>query len=463
VSEQPDLTGLVTRTAFAVSVDDLPTTTLESMKLAILDFVACCVAGSRAKAAQAVADWAHETSGRTDSVIIGTAHRASPPLAALANGTAGHALDYDDVSLRMVHPSATLVPVLLAVGEPRRMTGRSVIEGYLAGFEIEARLCRELNPEHYQRGWHTLGTIGVLGAAMAACRMYGLGQEQARWALGIAGSSAAGIRKNFGSMVKPLHAGQAAFHGLQAADLAARGFTGDRSILEGPSGFIDMFSRPEALAGLHQAFATGAPYEVVDSGIALKRFACCGAIHSAQDALLNMLESDPFVPDEIVSIECRVNPLVPKILVHHVTQDGLEGKFSMEYSLAVCLFDGAAGLAQYSDERAADPRLVPMMERVKVIVDESIPINLAFFPSVVTIELGDGRRLSSRVDVPKGYPSQPLQREEVIEKARECCADVLDGDQFESLVHTVIDLETCTDVSVLAQSLAPAATRVATS
>jgi 2-methylcitrate dehydratase PrpD len=462
VSAQPDLAGLVARTAFAVSLEDLPARSLESIKLAILDFIACCVAGSRAEAAQTVADWAHETSGRTDSVIIGTAHRASPPHAALANGTAGHALDYDDVSLRMVHPSATLVPVLLAVGEPRRMTGRSLIEGYLAGFEIEGRLCRELNPEHYQRGWHTLGTIGVLGAAMAACRVYGLDEEQARSALGIAASSAAGIRKNFGSMVKPLHAGQAAFHGLQAADLAARGFTADRSILEGPSGFIDVFSRPETLAGLHQAFAAGAPYEFVESGIALKRFACCGAIHSAQDALLDMLESDPFVPEEVVSIECRVNPLVPNILVHHVTQDGLEGKFSMEYSLAVCLFDGTAGLAQYSDERAADPRLVPMMERVEVIVDESIPINLAIFPSIVTVELRDGRRLSSRVDMPKGYPGQPLARDEVIEKARECCAEVLDSDQFECLVHTVTRLEACSDVSVLAGSLAPAAKRVTT-
>lgn len=461
MSEQPDLAGLVVRTAFAVSVDDLPARTLEMVKLAILDFIACCVAGSRAEGPQAVADWAHETSGRTDSVIIGTMYRASPPLAALANGTAGHALDYDDVSLRMIHPSATLVPVLLAVGEPRRLTGRSFIEGYIAGFEVEARLCRELNPEHYQRGWHSLGTIGVLGAAMAACRLYGLDREQARWALGISASSAAGIRKNFGSMVKPLHAGQAAFHGLQAADLAALGFTGDRSILEGPSGFIDVFSRPETLAGLHRAFAAGAPYELVDSGIALKRFACCGAIHSAQDALMNMLESEAFGPDEVERIECRVNPLVPDILVHHVTQNGLEGKFSMEYSLAVCLFDGSAGLAQYSDERAADPRLVPMMERVEVMVDESIPINLAIFPSVVTVDLRDGRQLSSRVDVPRGYPGQPLAEEEVVEKARDCCADVLDSDQFESLVHLVTNLEACPDVSVLAQSLAPAAKRFA--
>ena len=131
---------------------------------------------------------------------------------------------------------------------------------------------------------------------MAAGRLYGLDEERSRWALGIAASSSGSIRKNFGSMVKPLHPGQAAFHGLQAADLAARGFTGDRSVLEGKNGFLQLFSNADRLPGLYEAFAEGAPYELVDSGIALKRFACCGAIHSAQDALLDLLETQPFTP-----------------------------------------------------------------------------------------------------------------------------------------------------------------------
>jgi 2-methylcitrate dehydratase PrpD len=453
VSSQPDLTGLVVQTALGTSIEDLPAPTLESVKLAIFDLIACCVAGSRSESALAVSSWARATSGRQDCVIIGTPHRASPPLAALANGTAGHALDYDDVSLRMIHPSTTLVPALLGAGEFGRISGRTFIEGYIAGFEVQARLCRELNPEHYDRGWHTTGTVGTLGAAMASCRLYGLDHEQTRSALGIAASSASTIRKNFGTMVKPLHAGQAGFHGLQAAGLASLGFTGDRSVLEGKNGFLDVFSSLDRVPGLYRAFAAGAPYELVESGIALKRFACCGAIHSAQDALLDLLESDPFDPDELDRIECRVNPLVPNILVHHVTQDGLEGKFSMEYSLAVCLLDRRAGLAQYSATRAADPRLVPIMQRVEVVVDESIPVNLAFFPSIVTAQLRDGRRLTSRVDVPKGYPARALSRDEVIAKGRDCCSGVLDADQFDLLVETVTTLEECPDISVLAQSV----------
>jgi 2-methylcitrate dehydratase PrpD len=201
---------------------------------------------------------------------------------------------------------------------------------------------------------------------------------------------------------------------------------------------------------------------LIDSGIALKRFACCGAIHSAQDALLDLLEAEPFSPQQVTHITCRVNRSVPNILVHHVTQDGLEGKFSMEYSLAVCLVDGWAGLAQYAPERASDPALLPIMQRVEVIVDESIPVDMAYFPSVVTVRLDDGRELTQRVDVPAGYPSRPLSEDEVITKARDCCAGVLESRQFDQMVDLVLSLERCPDIGVLGAVLSSAATGPAT-
>lgn len=452
-----DLTGLIVRTTHATSIDDLSAETLGTVKLSILDSLACSVAGSREDGPMAVAGWAHDSGGDGKSTIIGTPLRTSPAFAALANGTAGHALDYDDVSMRMIHPSVNLVPALFGVGEPGHVSGRALLDAYVAGFEVQVRLCRELNPEHYDRGWHSTGTVGSLGSAMGVARLLGLDEDRSRWALGIAGSSSSAIRKNFGSMVKALHAGQAAFHGLQAAELASRGFTGDRSILEGRNGFLQMFSTEDVGARLYDTFASVSPYEVAESGIAIKRFACCGAIHTAQDAILELMENDPFEPEDVVRIECRVNRLIPNILVHHVTQDGLEGKFSMEYSVAVCLIDRMAGLAQYRPERAADPRLVPIMERTEVTVDESIPVNLAFFPSVVTVELADRRVLRTRVDVPKGYPAHPLSVDEVIAKARDCCESVLRAEQFEALVDTVLELEVCPDIALLAPSISSTA------
>ena len=453
MTAETDLTGLVVRTAHSVTVDDVSPSVLDGLKLSILDLLACCVAGSRTEGSVAVADWARATGPGDASVIIGTALRTTPPMAALANGAAGHALDYDDVSMRMIHPSVNLVPALLGAGEPRRVSGRDFLQGYLAGFEVQARICREINPEHYDRGWHSTGTVGPLGAAMAIARLYGLDEERSRWALGIAASSSGSIRKNFGSMVKPLHPGQAAYHGLQAADLAARGFTGDRSVLEGKNGFLQLFSKTDRLPGLYEAFADAAPYELVESGIALKRFACCGAINSAQDALLDLLETHAFTPDQVARIECRVNKSVPNILVHHVTQSGLEGKFSMEYSLAVSLLDRWAGLAQYTPERAADPALLPIMRCVDVVVDNSIPVNMAFFPSIVTVTLKDGRRLTERVDVPVGYPSRPLSQDQVTTKARDCCAGVLEEQQFDDLVDVVTHLEDHPDIGVLGAAL----------
>jgi 2-methylcitrate dehydratase PrpD len=458
MSTTDDLTGLVVRTALQSSLNDIPESSLNVVKLAILDFLACCVAGSNTDAAQIVMRWATSTSGRDDAVIVGTSQRTSPPLAALANGTAAHALDFDDVSMRMIHPSATLVPVLLAIGEARNLSGQQLMAGYVAGFEVQARLCREINPDHYERGWHSTGTVGALGAAMAACRAYDVDEKTARWALGIAASSASSIRKNFGSMVKPLHAGQAAFHGLGATDLAIGGFSADDSILEGKNGFLDLFSSLDRAESLYVAFADDAPYEIVESGIALKRFACCGAIHSAQDAILELVATTPFTVDDVESIECRVNRMVPNILMHHVTQDGLEGKFSMEYSLAVCLLDGRAGLAQYRNDRASDPHLLALMQRVHVVVDESIPVNLAFFPSIVTVRLRGGQEHTTRVDVPVGYPTRPLPQSEVIAKARECCDGILDTDQVDSMIDAVINLEAVSDVSVLARTLATVST-----
>jgi 2-methylcitrate dehydratase PrpD len=448
-----DLTGDIVRTALGTDLDRAATDSVRAVQEAALDCLACAVVGSQDEGSHPVAQWAVETGGPGDATIIGTAQQTTAPLAALANATAAHAFDFDDVSLRMIHPSVTLIPGLVALGQQLHLSGRTVIESYLAGFEVEARLCKVMNPEHYGRGWHTTGTIGVLGAAMAAARALGLDEAQARSALGIAASSASGLRKNFGSMVKPLHAGQSAFHGLQAARMAQLGFEANPDIMEGPSSYLSVFSVPEAVEAAYEAFAPGAPAEIVTSGIGLKRFACCGAIHPAQDAVLEILAGEPFDSNDVVRMECRVNEMAPKILVHHVTQHGLEGKFSLEYSLAVCLLDGEAGLAQYADTRARDPKLYELMKKVDVVVDPTIPVNLAFFPSVVTVELSDGRVLRARVDIPKGYPDNPLSETEVTDKARGCCRGILTSEQTDALVTTLMHLAECEDVAVLGPML----------
>jgi 2-methylcitrate dehydratase PrpD len=451
-----DLTEAMARTTVALRAKQLPERGLELIGSAILDYLACAVAGSRTDASRLVVDWLRENGGHPAATVIGTDLRTAPAQAALANAVAGHALDFDDVSVRMIHPSVTIVPVLLAVGEARGASGTDVLDAYLAGFEIETRMCAALNPAHYEDGWHTTGTMGVFGATAAACRLYGLDLERTRIAFGIAGSAAGGVRRNAGSMVKPLHAGQSAFHGIQSAALAARGFTATNSVLEGPSGILDVYNKVGALADLRAAFAPDAPLELVQGGIAFKRFACCGAIHTALDALLDLVAADSIDAKDVERITVRVNSLTPSVLTHHVTQNPMQGKFSLEYSLAVAMIDGRAGLEQYTEARAADPALAAMMERVDVVVDPEIPVAQAFFASDVTIERRGGFASRRRVDVARGYPANPLSREDLVEKARQCCRGVLGEDGHAKLVHAVDGLADCPDLRQVASLLTAA-------
>jgi 2-methylcitrate dehydratase PrpD len=412
------------------------------------------VAGAEDECARITADWVRDLGGAPQATVLGTGLRAPAAFAAYANATAAHALDFDDVSLRMIHPSATLVPALLAVAEREHLGGADLLTAYAAGFEVQARICASINPEHYARGWHTTGTVGVLGTAVGVGRLLRLPADRMAHAIGIAAASAKGIRKNFGSMVKPLHAGHAAMHGVEAAQLAARGYTADTEVFDGRNGYVDVFTTPQGADALRAAFAPGAALELVTSGIGIKRYACCGALHPALDAM-ERLRADPRVrPDTVVRIEARMNELAPQILVHHDAKTGLEGKFSLEFSLAVYLLHGRAGLSQYTDDVAADPELVRLMHLVDFVVDESLPVNLAYFASIVTVELADGQRLTERVDVQRGYPELPFTLDELTDKVHDCCAGRLARPDVDALIAKMSTVEAVPDVAELTALLA---------
>jgi 2-methylcitrate dehydratase PrpD len=254
-------------------------------------------------------------------------------------------------------------------------------------------------------------------------------------------------------MVKPLHAGHAAQHAVEAYELAALGFTGDEDVLDGTHGFLAVFSDPARADAVAAAFDVAAPSELEESGVAIKRFACCGAIHTALDSVEALVREHDLSPDEVRRIECRVNPITPGILVHHDPRTGLEGKFSLEYSLAVMLLTGRAGLSQFTDELAADPQLRSVMERVEMKVDESLPVDLAYFPTVVTMELADGTTVSRRTDVQHGYPERPMSAEDVAAKARDCAAGILPDDALERLLASLLALESCPDIAAVTAEL----------
>ncbi|OJU36893.1 MAG: hypothetical protein BGN94_04150, partial [Rhizobiales bacterium 68-8] len=362
----------------------------------------------------------------------------------------GHAYDFDDSSPPMIgHPSVPLVSAMISAAGERQASGREMIAAFVAGLEIAAGLGRRMNPAHYEAGWHATATLGTLGATVAAGRIAGLDAGAIANALGIAASSSAGIRKNFGSMVKPLHAGLAARNGVLAVQLAAAGLKADPAGLDGNNGFVDVF-RGEADM---PAFTFGGALEIDASGIGIKRYPCCGCTHSALDALLALRAEHGFGGGEVEAIHCTMNGLVPDILVHHRPTTPAQAKFSMEYCLAVAVLDGACGLDQFDGKRVAAGDVQDLLARVTTSVDPAIVYRNGVYPGTVTVTLKDGRRLSRSAEEALGHPDRPLSTADLEQKFVSCATRALGPDRTRAAFAMLAALEDVPALPHLIQTL----------
>ena len=434
--------------ASSLRFEDISEHGVELVRHAFIDTVGCIVAGAGSEEAEPVAAWVQALAGAPECVVVGGG-RAPASLAAFANGTSAHALDLDDFSPTMMHPSVCLVPPILALGELEGIDGRRAIVAYAAGFEVMARLCRALNPGHYARGWHSTSTAGVIGAAVSAGVILGLDKPTLARAIGIAASWSGGLRDNFGTAVKPLHAGSAGLHGIAAAELAARGLTGSESILDGDRGFLEVMAGAE----LELEAITATELELHASGIAFKQYACCGAIHTALDGLLELRAEHGLDAENVAAVTCGVNRWAPEILIHHVATTPAEGRFCVEYSLAVALTDGAAGPRQYTDERIADAGVQELAGRVAVLIDDDLTVGRTSFPAELTIETTDGRTLTAHVEEARGTPSLPLGTDEIVAKFRTCAEMALPAECAEQVLGRLLGLDELGDLGEVARLL----------
>jgi 2-methylcitrate dehydratase PrpD len=297
---------------------------------AVLDTVGVTLAGVSEPASRIVRGTI-AAGGGDACALLGTSVRSSAANAALANGTSAHALDFDDMCfVSLAHPSAPLVPAAIAAAEAAGASGRALLDAYVAGFEIEARLGRLMNPRHYERGWHCTSTLGTIGAAAAVSRLLGLDAAAAGHALAIAASEASGLKENFGTMVKPLHAGLAARNGVLAALLARGGMTASAQALDGPQGFLHAFD--SAGDGLVDAVGDlGSRWEILDTGITVKLYPSCAGTHPTLDAILDLRREHRFTGDEVDRIDVDVDSITPTILIYPRPASGLEGKFSLPF------------------------------------------------------------------------------------------------------------------------------------
>ena len=363
--------------------DEIPANAVEVGKQALMDFIGVTVAGAREPLANILVDEAEHEGGHPQAQLIGRATKATASQAALINGSAGHAHDYDDVHNAMSgHPTVPVAPTVLALAECLGKNGRDLITAFCAGVDAECILGRYAGPAHYARGWHATGTLGSFGAAAAAAHLKGLDAETTALALGIAGTQAAGLKSQFGTMCKPLHAGHAAATGLQAANLAARGFTSRNDILETEQGFMATQSESADLARFDDALAT----QAFTQDICFKYHAACYLTHSSIEATNNLCNKNAFDPNDIVAVDIEVDEGHLRVCNIQEPQTGLEAKFSLRFTAAMALAGiDTASIDIYTDELTQDPTLVGFRDKVTVSAHEARNPN-----SIVTIRTKDG-------------------------------------------------------------------------
>jgi 2-methylcitrate dehydratase PrpD len=430
---------------------DVPEAALAQVRRAALDTIGCMLAGAPEAVAAITRAVARAEGGAPLCTVLGTSLRTAPTWAALANGAAGHAHDFDDTNFALMgHPSAPLFAATLACGEAEMADGASIALAYLIGFEIDAAIGQALNPDHYTRGWHATTSIGTIGCAAAAARILRLDATQTRHALGIAASLASGLKENFGSMTKPYHAGHAARNGVLSAQLAREGLTASDSALEGRQGYAAAFSG--AALGPDAFDLLGRRWEIMHSGIAVKPYPSCALTHAAIDALVELRDAHRLTAAQITDVEIGVNRVVPDVLRHDRPRSPLERKFSMQFCAAAALVRGAVALSDFEDG-PVDADVQHVMERIRMVVDAAMPDGLEQHAwSRVRVRLTDGRTLDSPARGASGHSDQPLTDAQLRVKFL-TCAGALPRDVAEGVATQITHFDAIPDIRALTSRL----------
>ncbi|MBI3091221.1 MAG: MmgE/PrpD family protein [Candidatus Tectomicrobia bacterium] len=407
---------------------------LEAARRSWIDCLAAAFAGLATPAAAQARGFARACGGSEEATVLGATRRAPVVHAALANGVIAHAVDYDDTSWTLFgHPTAVVLPVVLALAERCEATGMQALAAYAIGVEVSCKLGRLLCPPHYEHGWHATSTLGVFGATCAAARLLELTPAQLGHALGLAAAQSGGLARNFGSMAKPFQVGQAARNAVTAALLAEAGMSGGADILDGPGGYLEVYAgRPQGGSGGGAGVVReprlgevlGAPFDLVAPGFALKMYPTCAFTHCAIDAALALRRRHRLAAAEVAEVACLVNPLAPAILIHHAPRTALEGKFSMEFCLAAALCFGEVGPAQVTDEVVRSAAVRDLMRRITMLPSEELAGEEAarLSPAQVTITLRSGHVHSRRVLAPYGSAANPASAADLEQKFRQCAS-----------------------------------------
>jgi 2-methylcitrate dehydratase PrpD len=403
-----------------VSFERLPSEAVDVARIGFIDCIATMIAGAGDPAPQLLRKALGPPRGEASLYFSG--EHAPAPEAAWINGTAGHALDYDDVASLRGHPSTVLVPAVIAEGEALGASGRAMLAAYVAGYETWAELAWRDSGHHHRKGWHPTGIFGPIGAAARASLRH-LDAQRTAHALALAASQSSGIMANFGTMTKPFHAGRSAHSGLMAARLAEVGFTASRDALEHPQGFLSAVSPAGEVDRDTPAQGLGSEWKIVRYRLGIKKYPACYCTHRALDAMLELLARHALKPEEIERITVSLSDTHSLILRNHRPQTGLEAKFSIEFATAAAVIARRVGLTEYTDGFVRRPDVQELMRRVFIETnqDYDAEVSGASVWDQVRIELTAGGTIESeKVSRAKGHADRPLSESELFEKFRSC-------------------------------------------
>ena len=429
------------------SYRDFSREVIHQAKRCFLDLIGVALGGARQPVVQILIKTLRETGGRPQATVLAHGFKTSLLNAALINGAMAHALDFDDTHIgSIIHPSAPVVPAVLALGERLKSTGKSALEAFVIGYEVETRIGLGLGSRHYNRGWHTTSTCGRFGAAVATGKLLGLSSLQMSRAMGLAATQASGLRLAFGTMTKPFHPGKSAFDGLLAALLAKKDFTCPSNMLEGAKGFAEALGDEDTNLN-RMAKDLGRKYEILNN--TFKPYAACLLTHPTIDGVFELKNRYHLKADEVDEISCEVARFCLDAAGQKEPKTGLAGKFSIYYCAALPLIEEAAGEDKFTDKKVQSSQMVALRKKVRARVNPALKDTEAR----VTIATKDGKKYSTFINKPKGDPRNPPTDSELENKFRSLAVNILPQRKIDALIEMIWNLDKVKNLGRLLQKV----------
>jgi 2-methylcitrate dehydratase PrpD len=431
-----EATAVLSAFASKTRLSDISREAVAATKRHILDCTGVALAAAVEPAGRIVLDVTEEQGGAAQARVLGSRLRTSVVSAAWANGTLAHLLDYDDTGFS--HPTACILPAALGMAEASGSTGAALVTAVCVGLEVFERVAfagRQHEPELRRRGFHPTSLYGCSAAAAAAGNIAGLNVGQMAVAIGLAAANAGGLTQHFGTPGKGVHAGNAARAGVTSVLLARKDYVADLDVIEGEYGFLSAFHGAGNYRLDKVADGLGTHWSIVDPGLTIKNYPCCGGNLRALDAAQALLRENGIGFDDVAKLTVDVHPDLLHIVRFHKPTRGFRGKFSLDYVLAAMLLDGRVDLDSFSDDYCNAPRMRAALDKVQVNAQTDRPNDQASRrSSPVTITLRDGRTFARTVDQVLGSPGNPMTRDELVGKYRRCAARVLPTARLEKSI-----------------------------